>query len=50
MPVQPEANMVDFITREEFENALRELRGALVRPEAPPAAEIPKTNNIPLNF
>ena len=50
MPVYSETNNMNFITREEFENALRELRGALIRPETPPAAEIPKNNNIPLNF
>lgn len=49
IPVQPEANTMNYITREEFENALQELRGSLNRPEAPPAAEIPK-QTIPLNF
>lgn len=49
IPAQPEANTMNYITREEFENALQELRGSLNRPETPPAAEIPK-QTIPLNF
>ena len=48
LPIPQDITTNNFITREEFERTLQELRNTLRRPEAPAAAEIPKTNT--LNF
>ena len=49
LPFPQDVTTSNFITREEFEQTLQELRNALIRPETPPAAEISKPT-IPLNF
>jgi hypothetical protein len=50
LPISPDIATNNFITREEFERTLQDLRNLLNRPEAPAAAELPPTTNIPLNF